>query len=162
MAISAPSAVRLRAIAAMSLNRVIGSNGAIPWHLPDDFRWFKGMTLGHAVIMGRKTFESLGRPLPQRRNIVLSRQDVSHVDGIEYAHSPESALSMLGDDAGWVIGGAEIYQLLLPLCTDLYLTIVPRFVRGDVVFPEFEDRFRLTGIAHETPDFRVHHYQNLF
>ena len=148
----------MKAIAAMSLNRVIGRAGAIPWHLPEDFRWFKRATSGQAVLMGRRTFVSLGKPLPGRRNLVVTRG--AAIGGAETvsdlaAFTPE----LYAPQEVWVIGGAEIYRQLLPRCTDLYLTVVSREVEGDTFFPSFEADFWLQGIEFETADFQVRHYQ---
>lgn len=147
----------MKAIAAMSPNRVIGAGGAIPWHLPEDFRWFRKMTTGQVVLMGRKTFESLGKPLPNRLNLVVSR--AAALPGVETvrdlnAFDPQACAPR----ETWVIGGAEIYRQLLPRCTDLYLTVLRREVPGDAYFPPFEDDFTLAGISLETPDFEVRHY----
>ena len=142
----------------MSLNRVIGREGQIPWHLPEDFRWFKRMTTGHAVLMGRKTFESLGKPLPNRANIVLTRGgDIPGVITIADLGSfrPEA----YAPKEVFVIGGAEIYAQLLPLCSDLYLSIVQREVDGDAFFPRFEDEFELVEIPLRQPEFVVEHYR---
>jgi dihydrofolate reductase len=140
------------AIAAMSENRVIGNEGKIPWHLKDDFRWFKHKTMGGTLLMGRKTFESIGRPLPGRRTIVLTRGHVGNTE-VEVCsdanHLPEIA------GLGWVCGGAEIYRELLPKCERLYLTRVKREVTGDTFFPPFEDRFCLDQVIHDEPEFRV-------
>ena len=142
----------------MSLNRVIGRGGQIPWHLPEDFRWFKRMTTGHAVLMGRKTFESLGKPLPNRANIVLTRGgDIPGVTTIADWRSfdPE----VFAPKEVFVIGGAEIYGQLLPLCSDLYLSVVQREVDGDAFFPRFEDEFELVEIPLRQPEFVVEHYR---
>jgi len=142
----------------MSLNRVIGREGQIPWHLPEDFRWFKRMTSGHAVLMGRKTFESLGKPLPNRANIVLTRGgDIPGVTTIADLRSfdPEA----FAPKEVFVIGGAEIYAQLLPLCSDLYLSVVQREVDGDAFFPRFEDEFELVEIPLRQPEFVVEHYR---
>ena len=143
----------------MSLNRVIGREGQIPWHLPEDFRWFKRMTTGHAVLMGRKTFESLGKPLPNRANIVLTRGgDIPGVTTIADLRSfdPEA----FAPKEVFVIGGAEIYAQILPLCSDLYLSVVQREVAGgDAFFPRFEDEFELVEIPLRQPEFMVEHYR---
>jgi dihydrofolate reductase len=148
----------LKAIAAMSLNRVIGRAGQIPWHLPEDFRWFKRMTLGHVVLMGRKTFESLGKPLPNRTNIVLTRR--GEIPGILTladlrSFDPEA----FAPKEVFVIGGAEIYAQLLPLCSDLYLSVVQRAVDGDAFFPPFENVFELVERPFRQPEFVVEHYR---
>ncbi len=148
----------LRAIAAMSLNRVIGKDGKIPWHIPEDFKWFKTKTTGQAVLMGRKTYQSLGRPLPHRRNLVVTRGLISNPE-VEIipdlaAFRPEDYPCDI-----WVIGGAEIYRQLLDQCEELYLSIIPRVIDGDVFFPEFEDRFELVGTVLSHPDFEVKQYR---
>jgi len=184
-----------KAIAAMSLNRVIGMGNKIPWHLPEDFKWFKKMTAGNVVIVGRKTFESLGKPLPQRINIVLSRhpgrlkKEFSELFGKAWtargkmnAEEPyQFALPKLGDvtttdlrivknflklnPAGshldfFICGGAQIYAQALPLCSDLYLTVVKREVEGDAFFPAFEDRFELVEELQDTAEFKILHYRH--
>lgn len=148
---------QFRAIAAMSLGRVIGSGGRIPWHLPEDFRWFKQMTTGHVVVMGRRTFESIGKPLPNRETIVLSRSGfqapgvrvVRGLDEIALANDPRDF---------YICGGAQVYIEALPRCSDLYLTLVKRHVDGDTFFPPFEHLFRLRETAIATPEFEIQHY----
>jgi dihydrofolate reductase len=151
----------LKAIAAMSLNRVIGKGNAIPWHLPDDFKWFKRVTSGQVVLMGRKTFESLGRPLPNRTNVVLSRTQGT-IEGARVLHDiGELSESTFAPQEIFVIGGAEIYRQLLPRCTELYLSVVQQVVEGDTYFPAFEDRWELINIPLRHPEFEVRHYRNL-
>ena len=143
----------------MSLNRVIGCAGAIPWHLPEDFRWFKRCTSGQVVLMGRKTWDSLGKPLPNRTNVVVTRQaSFSGVQTISDLSSfdPQAYLP----SEVWVIGGAEIYRELLPSCSDLYLSVVLREVQGDAFFPEFESQFRFVETVSTHLDFEVRHYRN--
>ena len=148
----------LRAIAAMSLNRVIGKDGKIPWHIPEDFKWFKKTTAGQAVLMGRKTYESLGRPLPNRRNLVVTRQaDLG--EGVEIVRELEGFDPADYACDVWVIGGAEIYRQMLGRCDDLYLSVIPRGIDGDTYFPEFEDQFELVGTVLQHPDFEVKHYR---
>ncbi len=127
-------------IAAMAENRVIGHGNALPWHLPADLRHFKQITTGHAVIMGRRNYESIGRPLPGRRNIVVTSNREYLALGCEVVHSIEAALDLPGPDAGeiFVIGGAEIYRQCLPRAERLYLTLVHASVAGDTYFPNFE------------------------
>lgn len=142
----------------MSLNRVIGCDGKIPWHLPEDFKWFKQCTSGQVVLMGRKTFDSLGKPLPNRTNVVISRG--AEIPGVEMvrdlaAFDPEH----YAPREVWVIGGAEIYKQLLPRCTDLYLSVVLREVEGDAVFPAFEDDFEQVDVPLRTADFEVRHFR---
>jgi dihydrofolate reductase len=141
------------AIAAMSENGVIGDRGKLPWHLPEDFRWFKHKTMGGTLIMGRKTFESIGKPLPGRRTIVVTRTTPA-LTGVEVCADLRS-LSGAPEEVWWVCGGAEIYRQLLPQCTVLYLTLVKRDVTGDAFFPEFKGAFRMDQVIHETEAFRV-------
>lgn len=130
----------MTAIVAMAENRVIGANGGIPWHLPEDLKFFKRTTLGHVVVMGRTTFESIGRPLPGRENIVLSRSGFA-ADGIRVVSDP-SAIRDPGDGRGiFVIGGTQIYIALLPQCDTILMTFVKGRFEGDVCFPLFEAEF---------------------
>ena len=185
-----------QAIAAMSLNRVIGTGNRIPWHLPEDFKWFRERTLGNVVVMGRKTFESLGKPLPNRRNLVLTRHPRqlirSHPEvfgqyrewrgGKNLKQEPYqlrfvridgnrnedirifNSLKLLDPeefpDQIFVCGGAQIYEQLLPRCSDLFLTLVKRQYSGDAFFPAFEDRFALERQILDTPDFSILHYRH--
>nr|AEI30180.1 dihydrofolate reductase [uncultured bacterium] len=149
-----------KAIAAMSENRVIGRGNSIPWHLPEDFKWFKKMTTGNTVVMGRKTFQSIGKPLPNRDTIVLSRSGFQH-PGVRTVASLEDVFAMtdLTGDV-FLCGGAEIYAQGLSRCSDLYLTLVKQTVTGDACFPLFEDHFELVGTLQENPEFRILHYRN--
>lgn len=188
-----------KAIAAMSRNRVIGDGNTIPWHLPEDFKWFKQQTTGHIVLMGRKTFESIGRPLSNRRNLVLTRHpkklihDNEEIFGqfkewrggkavAEHLKRPYQlfipkvkargaqdllvfkSMDFINPDEFecevFVAGGAQIYEQLLPRCTDLYLTVVKREVAGDALFPAFEDQFELEAILREEEEFEIRHYRN--
>ena len=147
-----------QAIAAMSLNRVIGAGNKIPWHLPEDFKWFKKMTTGHIIVMGRKTFESIGKPLPNRETVVLSRSQfhfpsvrtISELDQIDLAQETREV---------FICGGAEIYRQALPLCSDLFLTLVKRVVEGDRFFPEFEKQFIAVEEILDCAEFRITHYR---
>lgn len=142
--------MRISLIVAMGENRVIGGSGHIPWHLPADFKHFKELTMGHPIVMGRKTFESIGRALPGRTNIVVTR-DVDHRrDGVVVVASPEAALAAAaaapGADEVFIIGGAEIYKLFLPRAERVYLTKVIGKFDGDVFFPELDEKkWRLAG-----------------
>jgi len=150
----------LRAIAAMSLNRVIGKDGKIPWHIPEDFKWFKRTTLGQAILMGRKTYESLGRPLLNRRNLVVSRAaDLG--EGLEIVRDLEAFRPEDYPCDVWVIGGEEVFRQMLGKCHELYLSVIPREFEGDVFFPKFEDQFELVRIVLAHPDFEVRHYRRL-
>ena len=124
------------AILARADNGVIGVDGALPWHLPADLKRFKALTMGRAMVMGRKTFESFPSPLPGRRHIVLTRDRDWRAEGAEVAHDPESALALGGPDAA-VIGGAEIFALLLPQIERIELTEVHGRPAGDAIVPPF-------------------------
>lgn len=129
--------MRISIIAAMAQNRVIGRKGTMPWDLPEDRRRFREITWGHPVIMGRKTFESIGRPLPGRKNIVLTRQPEFRAEGCLVLHDMQSALdACAGSDELFIIGGGELYREALPLAERIYLTVVHGEVEGDVLFPE--------------------------
>lgn len=131
--------MKITLIAAMAENRVIGRDNALPWHLPADLARFKQRTEGHVVIMGRRTFESVGRPLPNRRSIVITRKRDFHPPGAEIARSLAEALERAresGQDEVFILGGAEIYALALPDVDRLEFTIVHADVPGDTFFPE--------------------------
>ncbi|WNJ94227.1 type 3 dihydrofolate reductase [Vibrio ruber] len=124
-------------IAAMANNRVIGKENQMPWHLPADFAWFKRCTLGKPIIMGRKTFESIGKALPGRQNIVITRNPQFHADGVDVTDSLENALTLAGEvDEVMIIGGGSIYQAGLPLASRLYLTYIQAEIDGDTRFPD--------------------------
>lgn len=135
---------KLAVIAAIARNGVIGRDGDLPWRLPEDLRHFKRTTRGHAVIMGRKTWESIGRPLPGRTNIVVTRQAAYEAPGCSVVHSLEEGLELAWqtDEEPFVIGGAGLYAAALPLATRLELTEVHEEVQGDTFFPPIDlDRF---------------------
>lgn len=126
-------------VAAMAENRVIGRAGGIPWHLPDDLRHFKRLTIDHTVIMGRKTFEEIKHPLANRRNVVISRNPGFHPAGVTVVPSLEEALALGATEREvFVIGGGEIYREALPHAQRIYLTVVHAAVEGDTWFPPFE------------------------
>ena len=147
-----------KAIVAMSLNRVIGAQNKLPWHLPEELRWFKKMTTGNVIIMGRKTWESIGKPLPNRETIVISRMPLE-IPGVRTIRSLSELQPENDPREYFIIGGAQIFELALPLCSDLYLTIVKREVEGDVFFPAFESHFRQTEVVMDTPEFSIVHYE---
>ena len=136
-------------IAAVAANRVIGNKGALPWRLPDDLARFRRLTMGHAVIMGHATFASMGRPLPGRRNIVLTREAALQISGCDMAHSPEEALAAAGGQETFIIGGAAIYALFLPLADLMYLTLIDVEVPGETLFPDV--RWEEWRVLRETP-----------
>jgi dihydrofolate reductase len=148
-----------KAIAAMSENRVIGNGNKIPWHLPEDFKWFKKMTTGNVIVMGRKTFESIGKPLPNRETVVLSRGQFQY-PGVRTISDLAQLDPATEAREVFICGGAQIYELALPLCSDLYLTLVKRVVEGDAFFPRFEDRFEPVAEILDGPDFKITHYRN--
>jgi dihydrofolate reductase len=133
--------MKISLIVAMAQNRVIGRDNKMPWHLPEDLRYFKRITLNKPVVMGRNTFESIGRPLPQRTNIVISRNPGYRIDGALVVNSLEAALQKCRDlnaEEAMIIGGAQIYAQALPLADRLYLTEVAAVIDGDASFPDFE------------------------
>ena len=137
---------RLTLIAAVAKNGVIGSDNAIPWKLPEDLKRFKALTMGHTIIMGRKTWTSLGRPLPGRRNLVISRNPNFSAPGAELFPSLAAALdSCATADEVFVIGGAEIYTLALPLADRLQITEIQREFQGDTRFPAIDPRLWREG-----------------
>ncbi len=128
----------LTIIVAMDAQRGIGINNTLPWKLPEDLAHFKRLTTGHTIIMGRKTFDSIGRPLPNRRNIVITRNPGWRHDGVEAVGSVEAALALLDGADGFVIGGAEIYQQSLQLADQLIITEIARTYTCDAFFPELD------------------------
>lgn len=142
---------RIALIAAMANNRVIGIENRLPWRLPDDLQHFKQLTLGKSIVMGRKTWQSLPGLLPDRRHIVISRNKQFQAQGAEVVSSIEQALELLSDEEEiLIVGGANLYEQLLPLADILYLTLVDVEIDGDAFFPEWNDQ---DWIAIE----RVHH-----
>jgi dihydrofolate reductase len=132
--------MRVSLIVAMSEDRVIGRSGGLPWRLPADLKRFKQLTMGHHIVMGRKTFESLPRMLPGRTSVVITRQPDYQPQGALVAHSLDQALQLAAaDDEVFVIGGAEIYQLALPHANRIYMTRVHAKVDGDTQFPDFDE-----------------------
>lgn len=129
----------LSIIVAIANNRVIGLNNTLPWHLPEDLKRFKALTMGHHIIMGRKTYESLGRLLPGRTTVIVTRNPHYRIEGAQIAHSLEAALDMASGDAEpFLIGGAELYKAGLPLANKLYLTEVHADFVGDAHLSEIE------------------------
>ncbi|MAG91893.1 type 3 dihydrofolate reductase [Candidatus Woesearchaeota archaeon] len=124
-------------IAAMGRNRVIGKDNSLPWKLPEDMKRFKELTSGKTVIMGRKTFESIGRPLPNRKNIIITRDQNYKAEGCIVVHSVEDALKNADNNEVMVIGGAQIYDLFLSKANKMYLTLIDHDFEGDAYFPEY-------------------------
>jgi len=149
----------LKAVVAMASNRVIGKDGQLPWHLPEDLKLFKKLTTGHPILMGRKTYESIGRPLPKRRNIVLSKTwkapegvDVEVIQDLD-----DLAALGLGGDV-FLIGGAQVYAALLPRCDEVYLSYIHEPYEGDTYFPPFEDQFELAEVVEKFDEFELRRY----
>jgi len=145
----------------MSRNRVIGQGGKIPWHLPEDFKWFKKMTTGQVVVMGRKTFESIGKALPNRATIVLSRGGCVHpgtFTAAELSQIDWTDPALAGREV-FICGGAQVYAQTLALCSDLYLTLVKRVVEGDVFFPPFEHLFQPVEEIMDCAEFKITHFR---
>jgi len=147
--------MKISLVWAMAQNRVIGRNNQLPWYLPEDLKYFKRITLGKPVIMGRKTFDSIGKPLPGRTNIVVTRNRDWSFEGVRTVDSLEAARELCenqaivdGTEEAMIIGGAEIYRQAMPLADRLYLTEVHADVEGDATFPEF-DRSQWQEIARE-------------
>tara|TARA_R110000787_G_scaffold19570_4_gene58573 strand:- start:312 stop:800 length:489 start_codon:yes stop_codon:yes gene_type:complete len=129
----------LSMIVAHANHRVIGKNNDMPWHLPADLAYFKKTTLGKPIIMGRKTFQSIGRPLPGRKNVVISRDDSFQADGVEVVNSVDAALALVSDSKEvMVIGGGAIYQHCLAAAQRLYITHIDATIEGDTYFPEYD------------------------
>jgi dihydrofolate reductase len=150
---------KLSIIAAMAENRVIGVNNTLPWRLPADLRHFRRLTTGHHVIMGRRNYESIGRPLPERTNIVVTRNRDYRAPGCQVRHSLEEALRDAGGDPEvFVIGGAEIYRQALDKADRIYLTLVHATVPGDTFFPEFDpgDWSEISRTRHEADEKNPH------
>ncbi|WP_269532517.1 dihydrofolate reductase [Chitinimonas sp. BJYL2] len=127
---------KLSLIAALARNGTVGINNTLPWHLPDDLKYFKATTSGHPIIMGRKTYDSIGRPLPGRHNIVVTRDPAWHADGVTVVHSIDEAITAAGKaNEVFLIGGATLYAEALPRADRLYLTEIEAEVEGDAFFP---------------------------
>ncbi|MFE3574378.1 dihydrofolate reductase [Lysinibacillus sp. NPDC059133] len=138
-------------IVAHDNNNVIGYENGMPWHLPGDLKYFKDKTMGKPMIMGRKTFESIGRPLPGRRNIVITRDASYHADGIEVVTSLEGALALAGDVPEiMIIGGEQIFRLCMDIADRLYITKINHAFNGDTYFPEYEQDF--VEVSSEEPE----------
>lgn len=150
------SSKRMTAIVAMSRNRVIGLDGKIPWHLPEDLRWFKEKTLGGALLMGRKTYDSIGRPLPGRETFVVSRS--AQIAGVQMVRDLATFDPAQTDRPVFVVGGSEIYRQMLPRCHDIFVTQLSTDESGDAYMPAFEPDFPNVTTLRETEKFRILHY----
>lgn len=144
----------------MAENRAIGAGNSLPWHLPDDMKWFRESTRGKTLLMGRKTYASIGRPLPHRRTWVLSRSS-EPIAGVEVMASYTEVIAALEKTENaelWICGGAQIYAQTLPWWDELLLTHVKRVVSGDAFFPAFKGRFTSAEVIRETDDLRIERY----
>lgn len=149
----------LKAIVAMASNRVIGKDGDLPWRLPGDLKWFKKLTLGNPIVMGRITMKSLGRPLPKRRNIAISRSLGEAPEGFELVESCDAALDLLqNEETVFVIGGGQIYREMIPQCDEVLMSYVFHPYEGDTTLFEFEDDFEIAEILHRDDDFELRRY----
>jgi dihydrofolate reductase len=144
--------MRISLIVAMAENRVIGRGGSIPWKIPGEQKMFRRITLGHTLIMGRKTYEDIGRPLPGRLNIVISRRPDYQPAGCRTADSLESALALCPTEEteAFIIGGGELFRESIRLADRIYLTVVPVSVPGDTFFPEIPEIFAMSASEHVT------------
>lgn len=130
----------LTIVVAISENRAIGKDNKLLWHLPKDLKHFKDITTGHTVIMGRKTYDSVGRPLPNRRNIIITRQDIT-INGCEVVNSLEAAIALCEDEEEvFIVGGAEIYRQAIKLTDRIYLTVVHQRFEADSFFPQIDTK----------------------
>ncbi len=130
---------RLSMIVAMAKNRIIGADGKIPWHLPNELQLFKSVTMGHHIIMGRKTYESINRLLPGRSTVIVTRQKNYMIPGAKIAHTLDEAIALCaGDSEIFVIGGGELYRAAMPKADRIYLTVVDAEPAGDTLMPEFD------------------------
>lgn len=153
--------IKLTAIVAMTPERVIGRDGTLPWHLPEDLAFFKKTTSGHPIVMGRTTYDSIGRPLPKRRNIVLTRNTAWNAEGVDVIHSPDdlSTLDLKGEI--FIIGGSQVYDLFLPELDEILVSHVHHPHPGDTTFPVFEDQFQEPEIIETHDDFEVRRYRSI-
>lgn len=154
---------RLSIIVAMAKNRTIGVNNTLPWRCPEDLKHFKTLTMGHYMIMGRKTFDSIGKPLPGRTTVVVTRNNDLAIEGCIIAHSLQEAIhNCIGDDEVFIVGGAELYRQAISLADTLYITEIQQDVEGDAHFPEFDkNAWRETARevrSQETPQQLGYHF----
>ncbi len=147
--------MRISIIAALSSNNVIGRGNDLPWHLSTDLKRLKALTMGHHMIMGRKTYDSIGRPLPGRRFVVITRDPGFAVEGVETAHSLEEAIQRVtGDEEPFIAGGGQIFEQAIHRADRMYLTRIHAEIEGDAFFPDFDDvsEWQLTDAEHFEAD----------
>ena len=153
--------MKISMVVAMTKEGIIGDNNMLLWHLPNDLKRFKSITLNKPIVMGRKTYESIGRPLPNRRNIILTRERYHSFPGCEIMHSVQEILDATeGTDELMVIGGGEIYRLFWPLTTHLYITYVNTSLSGDTSFPSFNmnEWQEVSRESHDADEKHAHSY----
>ncbi len=140
-------------VAAMAHNRIIGKDNQMPWHLPADFAWFRRCTMGKPVIMGRKTYDSIGRPLPGRMNIVVTRNEDLQIEGVKTVTCLQDALEIVRDvEEVMIIGGGSFYEHCLPLANKLYLTFIDAEIDGDTQFPDWGEDWKTDHSEHYQAD----------
>lgn len=150
----------LTAIVAMTSERVIGKDGGLPWHLPEDLKLFRRHTTGNPIVMGRKTWDSIGRPLPNRQSIVLTRDQDWSAEGAEVIHTPEQLHSLdLMTPSVYIIGGAQVYDLFMPQLDEILISHVYKNHPGDTIFPEFESNFPNITVEETYETFELRRYQ---
>lgn len=151
--------MKLTAMVAMTPERIIGKNGTLPWHLPEDLKLFKRYTTGNPIVMGRKTWDSIGFPLPKRQSIVLTRDAAWHAKGANVIHSPEAlpTLDLISEDV-FIIGGAQIYSAFMPLLDEILISHVYENYPGDTQFPEFEADFPNVTVEEKFDTFELRRY----
>ena len=142
----------VKIIVAMSKNRVIGDSNTLIWHLPEDLKRFRQLTTGNTIVMGRKTYESIGKPLPNRRSIIITRDPDYSVEGCEVVNSLEEALLLSNNDC-FIIGGGEIYRQAIDIADRIYLTLINKEFEGDTSFPELKDWVEISYEDFDNDDF---------
>ncbi|MCP5538281.1 MAG: dihydrofolate reductase [Akkermansiaceae bacterium] len=151
--------LKLTAIVAMTPDRVIGKEGGLPWHLPEDLKLFKRHTTGHPIVMGRKTWDSIGFPLPHRQSIVLTRDTDWSAEGAEVIHTPDELQNIqLIASQVYIIGGAQVYELFMPQLDEILVSHVYASYPGDTRFPEFESEFPHVTIEEKYETFELRRY----
>ncbi len=150
-------------IVAHDLNRVIGNENKMPWHIPNELAYFKEKTMGKAIIMGRNTFESIGRPLPGRLNIVISRNTEYKVEGVTVVHSIKEAIEMAKEyhEEVMIIGGEQIFKEVLPFADILYVTLIQHQYEGTTFFPEYEEEWEVVSSSEKNSTENNVHYEYL-
>jgi dihydrofolate reductase len=153
------SGIKLTAIVAMTSERIIGKNGTLPWHLPEDLKLFRRYTTGNPIVMGRKTWDSIGKPLPNRQSIVLTRDPDWSADGAHVIHHPDelSQIELITPEV-FIIGGAQIYSAFMPLLNEILISHVYQNFPGDTRFPEFESNFTNVTVEEKFETFELRRY----